>query len=90
MRTMQMRHTCLWTSGTHEKGQKRGGSDEKVQKLWIFLGVQEQKAEQRSNASRPAEEKKTESEKETNPQFIFTTTHISKDMCDFCLYSLKK
>ena len=34
---MQMRHTWLWTSETHENGQKRGGSDEKVQKLWILL-----------------------------------------------------
>ncbi len=38
MRTMQMRHTCLWTSETHETGQKRGGSDNKGQKLWIIIG----------------------------------------------------
>ena len=33
-----MRHKCLWTSETHENVQKRGGRDEKVQKLWILLG----------------------------------------------------
>ena len=37
MKTIQMRHTCLWTSETHENGQKRGGSDKKVQKLWNLL-----------------------------------------------------
>ena len=60
-----MRQTCLWTSETHENGQKRGGSDEKVQKLWILLGVQEQKAEQLSNASRGKEERKLERNKPT-------------------------
>ena len=64
MRTMQMRHTCLWTSETNENGQKTGGSDDKVQKLWIFLGVQEQKAE-RSNASRRKEEQERERNKPT-------------------------
>ena len=33
-----MRHTCLLTSETHANGQKRGDSDEKVQKLWVILG----------------------------------------------------
>ena len=33
-----MRHTWLWTSETHETGQKRDGSDEKLQKLLIILG----------------------------------------------------
>ena len=67
-----MRHTCLWPSDTHENGQKRGGSDEKVQKLWILLGVQEQKAEQRSNASRGTEERA----QERNKPAIFRNTHI--------------
>ena len=39
MRTIEMRHTCLWTSETHDNGQKRGGSDEKIQKFRILLGI---------------------------------------------------
>ena len=61
-----MRHTCLWESETHENGQKRGGSDEKLQKVLILLlGLQEQKAEQRSNASRGKEEQERERNKPT-------------------------
>ncbi len=36
------------------------------------------------------EEKKNESENETKPPFIFRTTLISENRCDFCLYSYKK
>ena len=46
----------------------------KVQKLWIH-GVQE---EQPSSGVMHSEEKKKKSEKETNPPFIFRTTHFSK------------
>ena len=59
MRTMQMRHMCLWTNEMHDNGHKRGGSDEKVQKLWIILwdASLEQKTEQQSHASRGEEER---------------------------------
>ena len=60
---MQMRQMCLWTNETHENGQKRCGSDENVQKLWIILGVQEQKAKQWSYASRRKEEREQERNK---------------------------
>ena len=58
-----MRHTCLWTSETQENGKKRGGSfmTKKYRNFGSYLGVQEQKAEQRSNATRGRE---NESEKE--------------------------
>ncbi len=80
-----MHHICLWTSETHENGQKRCGSDEKVLKLGSFLGVQEQKAEQQSIASRRKEERERERNK---PNVHFedhstfkkkkTTTFLSK------------
>ncbi len=43
-----------------------------------------------SSGVMPQEEKKNESEKETNPPLIFRTTHIFKNRSDFFLYSLKK
>ncbi len=54
-----MRHMCLWTNEMHDNGHKRGGSDEKVQKLWIILwdASLEQKTEQQSHASRGEEER---------------------------------
>ena len=66
---------CLWTSETQENGQKRCGSDEKVQKLdpsW------KRKSRRQSSGVMHPEEEKNESEKETNPPFIFRITHISK------------
>ena len=83
---MQMCHTCLWMSETHENGQKCGGSDGKAQKLWnILWGA---RAEGRAVFMQP-EEQKHDSEKETNRPFIFRTPIFPKNRCDFCLYSLR-
>ena len=60
-----MRHTCLWTSETHKNGHKRGGSDEKVQRIWILLGGARAEDRAAEYASRGKEEQEREINKPT-------------------------